>query len=200
MSDQDHPRLKKARRFNIPGHAHFLTFSCQRRLPLLTNDEWRLWLAESITKACTQHEVALWAYVFMPEHVHLLVRPYREVYRIWDFLRSVKQPVAARALTVLKRECASILDRLEVRYHDRVRAYRFWQAGGGHDLNIWTLEKAVEKARYCHRYPVTRGFVSDPVQWRWSSYRWLELGHEEDSPLLLDSWDEESLYRLAFRQ
>jgi len=64
------PHRKRARKFDLAGHAHFLTFSCYRRLPLLTNDAWRAMLATSIRNACDKYRVALWAYVFMPEHVH----------------------------------------------------------------------------------------------------------------------------------
>jgi len=66
--------------------------------------------------------------------------------------------------------------------------HRFWQAGGGYDRNIWSMEKAVEKAHYCHRNPVTRGLVEDPALWRWSSYRSLEMAVTEDEPLELDDW------------
>jgi REP element-mobilizing transposase RayT len=36
------------------------------------------WLAEAIDEARTQHDFALWAYVFMPEHVHLIIYPRRD--------------------------------------------------------------------------------------------------------------------------
>jgi putative transposase len=72
--EPDVPHRKKNKKHNIEGHAHFLTFSCYRRLPLLTNDRWRQWLAESTRAACQKHVCALWAYVFMPEHVHLLLK------------------------------------------------------------------------------------------------------------------------------
>jgi putative transposase len=75
---------RQASRVNVPGHVHFYTFSCDQRLPLLTNDTWRIWLVESINHARKELDVALWAYVFMPEHVHLLVHPRRENYRISD--------------------------------------------------------------------------------------------------------------------
>jgi len=32
---------KRLKRYNVPGHAHFLTFSVYKRMPLLTNDLWR---------------------------------------------------------------------------------------------------------------------------------------------------------------
>jgi len=31
---------KRNKKYNLEGHAHFLTCSCYRRLPLFTNDTW----------------------------------------------------------------------------------------------------------------------------------------------------------------
>ena len=68
--------------------------------------------------------------------------------------------------------------------------YRLWQPGGGHDLNIWTMKKAIEKAEYCHGNPVKRRLVRSAELWRWSSFRWLIQGKREDEPLRVDDWDE----------
>jgi len=46
------PHRKLNKTYNLEGHAHFLTCSCYRRLPLFTNDTWRMRLAESIRNAC----------------------------------------------------------------------------------------------------------------------------------------------------
>jgi hypothetical protein len=48
----------------------FMTFSCYRRMPLLTNDLFRCWLGEALNKALAVHDVQLSGFVFMPEHVH----------------------------------------------------------------------------------------------------------------------------------
>jgi putative transposase len=181
---------KRVRHFNVAGHIHFLTFSCYQRLPLLTHDLWRTWLAEAIRKACAKHSYALWAYVFMPDHVHLLVKPRRETYDISTYLKSVKLGVAKRILARMQLEGWPLLDDLRVSTGSAVEERRFWQAGPGHDKNIWSLPMAVEKAQYCHRNPVLRRLVESPDQWRWSSFRWLELGHREDEPLAVDDWDE----------
>ncbi len=66
---------KTVRRAHEPGDCHEMTFSCYRRMPLLTNDEWRRMLAESVERAIQGHDFRLVAFVFMPEHVHLLVYP-----------------------------------------------------------------------------------------------------------------------------
>ena len=45
-----------------------------------------------------------------------------------------------------------------------------------YDFNIWTGRKRVEKLRYLHRNPVSRGLVTSPELWRWSSYRAYAFG------------------------
>ena len=157
---------------------------------LLENDVWCRWLAQSIRKACSDHAVALWAYVFMPEHVHLLLKPRRARYDLSEFEKSAKLSSSKKVINSLVRQNAPILEKLRVRERPGKWCYRFWQEGGGHDKNIWTLEKAVEKAKYCHWNPVKRGLVDDPAAWRWSSFRWLEFGRREDEPLVVDDWDE----------
>jgi len=74
-------RRKKVRHFDEPGHAHFLTFSCYGRLPLLGKDRSRGWLIEAIVAARQKHGFDLWAWVVMPKHVHLLIWTMRLVLR-----------------------------------------------------------------------------------------------------------------------
>ncbi|MCB0512334.1 MAG: transposase [Bacteroidetes bacterium] len=64
---------KRVKHIHEPGHVHELTFSCFRRMSLLSNDAWRTELAECIRRATEHHRYSLIAFVFMPEHVHLLV-------------------------------------------------------------------------------------------------------------------------------
>ena len=72
-TDRGYRRLVK--HHDEPGHAHYLTFSCFHGQPFLTSPRACAWLAESILAAKAKHPFDLWAWVFMPEHVHLLVRP-----------------------------------------------------------------------------------------------------------------------------
>ena len=66
---------KTVRHFHEVGHLHELTFSCYRRMPLLTNDAWREKLAQCVEAAGTETTMQLVGFVFLPEHVHLLVYP-----------------------------------------------------------------------------------------------------------------------------
>ena len=81
---------KRVRHYDEPGHIHELTFSCHRRMPLLTNDVWRSMLSVSVGRAVAGHEFRLIAFVYMPEHVHLPVFPEGLESRVSGLLKAVK--------------------------------------------------------------------------------------------------------------
>ena len=66
---------KRRRRFDEPGQARELTFSCYRRFQFLARDRTRQWFVEEMEAARREFPIDLWAYVIMPEHVHMLVYP-----------------------------------------------------------------------------------------------------------------------------
>src|SRR6476659_2913953 len=93
-------RLRSGRRpaLNVPGDAHELTFSCYRRFRLLTAERNCESLVDSIEQARERFNFALFAYVFMPDHVHLLVWPRTLPYHMSDILKAIKEPVGRRAI------------------------------------------------------------------------------------------------------
>ena len=74
---------------------HEFTFSCYRRMPLLTNDGWRQELSRCIDVACELLSIELVAFVFMPEHVHMLVFPLETAPKLDSFLAKVKKPLSS---------------------------------------------------------------------------------------------------------
>ncbi|MBM3995813.1 MAG: hypothetical protein FJ303_16925 [Planctomycetes bacterium] len=120
---------------NDPGHAHELTFSCYRHYPFLKAERVCEWLAEAIGDARREHDFLLWAYVFMPEHVHVLVWPKQPQYDIGGILKSIKQPVGVRAIKHLRQHSPLWLPRITVKKGAKTER-RFWQAGGGFDRNV----------------------------------------------------------------
>ena len=164
---------KKCRRYNIPGHAHELTFSCYRRQPFLLNDWACDYLAQAVIKAKEKHAFDVWAYVFMPEHVHLLICPRYVEYSISKILTSIKQSVARRAVRYLRVQDPCRLKQLTTGKKDH--PYRFWQIGGGYDRNVTTDQAVIHMVRYIHNNPVRRGLVEHSQQWNYSSTRqWQE--------------------------
>ncbi len=167
-ADQFFDRRKRVRHFDEAGHAHFFTFSCYQRRPLLSRDRTRLWLVQAIEDARVKHRFDLWAWVFMPEHAHLLILPREPSYETFQVLADIKRPVGQKAIQWLKAHCPMFLERLTVRNRNRTY-HRFWQAGPGQDHNVYDVYTAYAIIEYIHNNPVRRGLVSCPEDWPWSS-------------------------------
>ena len=178
------PHRKTCQRYNIPGQAHALTFSCFRRQAFLSNDASRQWLIEGIDRARQKAHFHVWAYVIMLEHAHLLVWPTEPVYDSSDVLNSIKQSVAKRALLFVHRHAPEFLPGMEDRQPDGKVHFRFWQRGGGHERNVFEPATVFEQIVYMHNNPVRRGLCVKPEDWLWSGaadYAGLRVG-----PLRLD--------------
>jgi len=160
---------KTRQRYDEPGEARFLTYSCFRRQPFLADDRARHWFASAWCAAAAKHQFDLWAYVLMPEHVHLLVYARQPKHSVAKLLQSLNESVSVRAVNHWKTHDPAVLEQMEDRQPNGKVAYRFWQRGGGYDLNLWTPAKIWEHIDYMHANPVNRGLCDKPEDWLWSS-------------------------------
>ncbi len=189
--DHEVPSRKKVKHYD-DGEPHFLTFSCYRRMPLLSKDRSRQWFVEALEDARSVHGFHLWAWVIMPEHVHLLLWPPFHLIspdahstrgRICGILSSIKRPVGEKAIEYLSLHSPDFLRRLTVTNASRTY-HRFWQAGSGFDENVSEPSSLHALAEYIHLNPVRRGLVARAEDWPWSSARdWMGLS---DVPLQVD--------------
>ena len=133
-------------RYQKTGDIHFVTFSCYQQRTHFSSPESRNLFEQSLEKMRTRYEFCVFGYVVMPDHVHLL-------------LSEPKKVVLSKAIQALKISVA--VQRIE---------QPFWEARY-YDFNVFTDTKRIEKLKYIHRNPVTRGLVSKPEQWQSSSFR-----------------------------
>jgi putative transposase len=182
------PHRKRKVTYNEPGHAHFVTYSCHGRLPLLSKDRSRQRVLDAIEKPRARLDFDLWAYVIMPEHVHLLIHPRRQTYSMRRILAALKRPVSGQAKRHLtETNNAAWLARLTVP-KGRKTVFRFWLPGGGYDENLCSDRPIHEVIEYIHANPVRRGLVERAIDWYWSSARFWEGGRSgplKMAPLLL---------------
>ena len=181
MSFANRPSRRKS--FNIAGHAHELTFSCYRRYPFLKAERCCLWLVEAINAARMRHDFALWGFVFMPDHVHLVICPRGEQYAISRILEAIKRPVGIQAIRHLETISSPWLGKLTRRRGRRTERL-FWQSGGGYDRNITSPRTLLRMLDYLHENPVREGLVTRAEDWLWSSERHYAGG---SSPLAIDA-------------
>ena len=84
-------RYKRRKSRNIPGDSHYLTFSTNHKKPYLADDRICKLLAHRVNEAALELNFAVLAYVFMPDHVHILIHPHEEIYDMADILKAMKQ-------------------------------------------------------------------------------------------------------------
>lgn len=177
----------KRKSFDTDGFAHELTFSCYRRQRFFDEAWIRDVFLDCLRVARKRHGFLVWAYVVMPEHVHLLVAP--QGCNVRDILRSIKQPTSQRVIAQLKRARSPLLHRMESRARRGNSPYSFWQVGGGYDRNLFSSKAIWAAIEYIHQNPVRRGLVDQAEDWPWSSCRsYWELPSSEMEGDRCDVW------------
>ena len=174
---------KTRKTYDTPGDSHFLTFSTFKRLPLLTKERSCQWVVDAIGLSRERNPFDLWAWVIMPEHVHLALYPLQET-KIAAILKTLKQSVSKRAINWLKVNSPDYLPTIEDVQPNGKRTYRFWQRGGGYDRNLRSVRDIHEKILYIHQNPVARGLAPRSKDYPWSSAKAWETG--VNNPLSID--------------
>ena len=158
-------------RFDSERTPRELTFSCFDRYKFLNSDRTRHWFVEALDAERKNWPIDLWAWVLMPEHVHLLVAPHYPDVAVGQFEGKIKERVARKAIRWLEAYAPEWIPKITVQEGSRTRR-RFWQPGGGYDRNIDQFDTLESVIGYFHMNPVRRGLVDRPVDWEWSSARW----------------------------
>ncbi|MCD4825711.1 MAG: transposase [Phycisphaerae bacterium] len=171
------------KRFNIDEHARFLTFSCFKNRSFLSSQQAGVWFANSLMVARKKYGFDLWAYVLMPDHVHLLLLP-RHGGDVPNILTLCKRSVTDVATSWLKKNNPVGLQKMLDVQPNGKKSFRFWQRGGGYDRNIFSAIEAHEKIQYIHANPVRAGLIDSPGKWKWSSFQAWET--DIDDPISID--------------
>ncbi|HEY3703507.1 MAG TPA: transposase, partial [Terracidiphilus sp.] len=141
------------KRFQKAEALHFITFSCFQRLPFLEESEPKDLFELVLEQTRARHQARVFAYVLMPEHIHLLINE-PPLILLAQFLKALKQ-ITSRKL--------------------RGDRPQFWQERY-FDANIYSESGRSQVIRYIHRNPVKRGLVAFPQQYRWSSFNHYATG------------------------
>ncbi len=153
------------------GHLHFITFSCYRRLPFLRTPRARNLFLKILNEVRERYDFALFGYVVMPEHIHLLISEPRV-----GTPTTVMQVLKQRVSRAMRRRKRVVPGQLRLWEDSPLLRYRsFWQRRF-YDFNVWSSKKRNEKLNYMHFNPVNRGLVAHPKDWLWSSYGFYSTG------------------------
>ena len=159
------------RRYYIPGAAVFITQVVQDREPVFRDYRSMSLLRETLRKVKKLHPFNMLGYVFLPDHFHLLLQPTGES-NFSDIMHSLKPNFT--------KEYKRMID-LSSSQSMKFWQKRFWD-------HIIRDDKDFENhLHYIHYNPVKHGHITDPRDWKDSSYiEWEKRGLY---PSVFD-WDE----------
>ncbi|MBK8267051.1 MAG: transposase [Planctomycetes bacterium] len=183
----------RLRRFDEAGHIHFWTISCYRKLSFLWHDDMKRVVIDGFRLLQREYRVCMIAYVIMPDHMHFIVYPHsrgnESPIPISLLLHRFKKYIGfegKRRLREIWRKKGCLWCEPLNRWTHREYPKQLIFNTRGHDFNITNFKTLLEKIDYCHKNPITRVLVNGAADWRWSSFRFYEMG---DRSVLAMDWN-----------
>ena len=163
--------------------APYITLVSKDRLPVFQTDAIKVITCNAIDEARRSHDFLLFAYVIMPDHMHLLTN---QPDKPSILLRYIKGVVAHRVIEYLKeKNYLSSLEKLRHEEWKRNHRYSLWQQ----EKNVFSVISEsvfMQKVNYIHQNPVRAGFVERSIDYRFSSARFWQRCESDDEPLRVD--------------
>ncbi|MES1227123.1 MAG: transposase, partial [Armatimonadota bacterium] len=142
-------------------------------------------MVDTLRETAKELDFKVYAYVVMPEHVHIVLHPQREEYFVEGILHFMKRRASSRILMHCRRAGHPVLKELvHVRQNGMVEP-RVWLRGGGYDRNLFVDRTIYNVIDYIHLNPVRRGLCERPSAWPWSSAK----AYEEMDKSQIDFYD-----------
>jgi putative transposase len=150
-------------------YPYFMTCTIVGWLAVFTRPEAVQILFDSWRYLQKNSEFRLYGYVVLENHLHLIA----SAPNLANAMKSFKMYTAAQIVALLEQHGAEVLLR-QLRAsklrHKTKSEYQVWQEGSK-PKQIGSDEVMLQKLEYTHNNPVKRGYVDDPVHWRYSSAR-----------------------------
>jgi putative transposase len=150
-------------------YPYFMTCTIVGWLPVFTRPEAVDIVIQAWRYAQRERDFLLFGYVILENHLHLIA----SALELPSVMQGFKSYTARQIVDLLERRAARVLLR-QLRAHKlrhKVQSdYQVWQEGS-EPKQIQTEEMMWQKLEYMHNNPVARGYVDDPVHWRYSSAR-----------------------------
>ena len=150
-------------------YAYFITSTVNGWLPIFTRQEAADIIFDSWRHLQHHRELNLFAYVILENHLHFVASSPTlpiliQSFKSWTARKIIDLLIDRKSETLLRQLRAMKLN------HKKESEYQVWQESSK-PKQIQNDEMMCQKIEYIQNNPVARGFVDDPLHWRWSSAR-----------------------------
>jgi REP element-mobilizing transposase RayT len=151
------------------AYPYFMTCTIVGWLPVFTRREAVDIVLESWRFAQRERELKLFGYVILENHLHFIA----SAPDLSDVVQRFKSFTARQIVELLERKSEqALLQQLHSHKlrHKTQSEHQVWEEGS-HPQQIQNDEMMWQKLEYIHANPIRRGYVDDPLHWRYSSAR-----------------------------
>lgn len=167
-------------------HTFFITTTCYKWLPLLKVGNGFEILAESVIFISKKYKIEILGYVFMPNHIHMIMHFENPEVRS-AAMRGFKKFTSTHLRKEIENHSSELLNRIEIRKDGRI--FKVWM--DRFDEVYLEDRKLLEvKLDYIHANPLQEkwNLVAHPEDYEFSSAGFYELG--KDGPLPVTDYRE----------
>jgi len=161
----------------------FITAVAKDRLPVFRTNAIKTITCNAIDEARSSCGFLLFAYVIMPDHIHLITDSPRKPSTVLQFIKGI---ASRRVLGFLKEmNYEASLRKLEHVDWKRNHRYSLWQ----HDSDVFSIVSEstfMQKVDYIHQNPVRAKLAERAGDYLWSSARFWQKCSGENEPLSVD--------------
>ncbi|MFT4839125.1 MAG: putative transposase [Nonlabens sp.] len=180
--------MSRKYKFKNEEGAYFISFAIVNWIDVFTRDIYFSCIVESLDFCRKNKGMEIYGYCIMPSHIHLIFRSSNNdpsgLIRDFKGFTSKKMINLIRDNTQESRKewLLWMLERAGKK-NSNLTKYQFWQQNN-HPIEIWTLKVFEQKLNYVHQNPVQTGFVTDPIDYKYSSAR--NYGNDDQTVLEID--------------
>ncbi|TRW25759.1 transposase [Flavobacterium zepuense] len=180
--------MSRKYKFGEKTGAYFVSFATVNWIDVFTRDEYFWCIIESLNYCRQNKGMELYGYCIMPSHIHLIFRS-----ALGDpsgLMRDFKGFTSRKMLRLIsenpqesrKEWMLWMFERAGLK-NSNVKERQFWQQHNM-PIEIWSYTVFEQKLTYIHNNPAEAGFVTDPIDWKFSSAR--NYGNNDNTILEID--------------
>ncbi len=162
-------------KFHNKHGLYFISFATVYWIDIFTREAYLSILAESINYCRKNKGMEVYAYCFMPNHVHLVFRSINEDPS--GLIRDFKGYTSRKLVYAIeenpqesRKEWLLWMMGQAAKKKRNVSGRQLWQHHNK-PIELWSDKVIQQKINYIHNNPVEAGFVTDALDWKYSSAR-----------------------------
>jgi len=180
--------MSRKYKFGDKQGAYFISFATVYWIDVFTRNDYLECIIKSLDY-CRKHKgMEIYGYCIMPSHIHLIFRSsYGDPSGL---IRDFKGFTSRKMLKTIEENPQEsrkewLLEMFEQagQQKSNVKKRQFWQQHNK-PIEIWSLKVFEQKLNYIHNNPVETGFVTDPIDYKYSSAR--NYGNDDQTVLEID--------------